>query len=294
MKLAQPNRLASRTKSARTATLHCIHYTESLSVTGDQLLFSTALQKLRLDGALALLGEKQDAASQDTPESGLQRLQSIIDGLCELSLRDPLTGCANRRHFDSVLDRELDRVARSGDVALLLMVDIDHFKQVNDRHGHLAGDAVLQHVAQALSHCIRPMDTLARYGGEEFAIVLPACQPAYGQSVAERVRQTVNALRVPIDALQTINVTVSIGGAYALQWIRSTCQLWLERADQHLYLAKSAGRNRIEIEQQPDSTVTAEEKNLLFIPELYTESKECSAEWFEALSVPTEITTDAN
>jgi len=263
-------------------------------VTGNKLLSSHALQELRLDGALALLGETQTRALASSPDDELARLQAIIDGLCELSSRDPLTGCANRRQFDAALDRELDRVARSGDMALLLMVDIDHFKQVNDQYGHTAGDAVLQHVARALAQGIRPMDTLARYGGEEFAIVLPACQPTYGHSVADRLRQSISNMRIRLDTLQEIHVTVSIGGAYALQWIRSTRQLWVERADQQLYLAKSAGRNRIEIEQQPDSTVTAEEKNLLFIPELNAQPLDGTDDWFEALSAPTDLTDGVN
>ena len=248
-----------------------------------------ALQKLRLDGALALLGEKPFTFNENgSLEEALARLQGIIDGLCDLSLRDPLTGCANRRLFDSVLHRELDRVARSGDMALLLMVDIDHFKQINDQYGHIAGDKVLQHVAHTLSQGIRPMDTLARFGGEEFAIVLPACQPAYGHSVADRLRHSVATSRIALDAQQEIDVTISIGGAYALQWIRSTRQLWIERADQQLYLSKHAGRNRIEIEQQPDSTVTAEEKNLLFIPQLSSQVHDGTDDWFEALSAPTQ------
>lgn len=253
-------------------------------MTGTTLLTPETLQQLRLDGALALLGDTETAALPTVHTSAVAHLQAIIDGLCDLSLRDPLTGTANRRHFDSILDRELDRVARSGDVALLLMVDIDHFKQVNDIYGHNIGDMVLKQVAEALTRCVRPMDTLARYGGEEFAIVLPACQPAYGQNVAERVRRTVEALRIRINPSQEIGVTVSIGGAYALQWIRSTRELWIERADQQLYLAKGQGRNRIEIEQQPDSTVTAEEKNLLFIPELSTDASTWSGDWIEALA----------
>ena len=144
-------------------------------MTGTPPLSSVALQQLRLDGALALLGETETAALPAAHTHPVGHLQGIIDGLCDLSLRDALTGTANRRHFDSILDRELDRVARSGDVALLLMIDVDHFKQVNDTYGHLIGDTVLQQVAAALAMCVRPMDTLARYGGEEFAIVLPAC-----------------------------------------------------------------------------------------------------------------------
>lgn len=257
-------------------------------MTGNPTFSASALQQLRLDGALALLGKAQSAQLPLMTADAIGHLQAIIDGLCGLSLRDTLTGTANRRQFDAVLDQELDRVARSGDVALLLMVDIDHFKQVNDQYGHNIGDAVLQQVAQALAQCVRPMDTLARYGGEEFAIVLPACQAAYGQNVAERVRRAVEALRVRISPSQELNVTVSIGGAYALQWIRSTRKLWIERADQQLYLAKDHGRNRIEIEQQPDSTVTAEEKSLLFIPELSIETSAWSGDWIEVLATPQE------
>ena len=198
-------------------------------------------------------------------------LQGLIDGLCELSLKDPLTGLANRRHFRAVLEREIDRVTRSGEAALLLMLDIDHFKKVNDTHGHLAGDVVLQSVARTLSACVRPMDTLARYGGEEFAVVLPACQAAFGRVVAERIRRAVANSIIKISPSVELSVTVSIGGAFAMQWIRSTTLLWTDRADSQLYQAKAAGRNRVNIEEQPDSTVSAEEKSLLFGP-LYTPS----------------------
>ncbi|HEY5284666.1 MAG TPA: GGDEF domain-containing protein, partial [Polyangia bacterium] len=100
-------------------------------------------------------------------------LQAVLDALCDISSRDALTGLANRRQFELALAREIDRVARSGEPALLLMVDIDHFKRVNDLHGHLVGDRVIQAVASRLTECVRPMDTVARYGGEEFAIILP-------------------------------------------------------------------------------------------------------------------------
>ena len=199
-------------------------------------------------------------------EAPLHYLQSLIDGLCELSLKDPLTGLANRRHFRAALEREIDRVTRSGEAALLLMLDIDHFKKVNDTHGHLAGDVVLQSVARTLNACVRPMDTLARYGGEEFAVVLPACQAAFGKVVAERIRRAVASTAVRISPSVELNVTVSIGGAFALQWIRSTTLLWIDRADHQLYQAKAAGRNQVHMEPQPDSTVSAEEKSLLFGP----------------------------
>jgi two-component system, cell cycle response regulator len=222
------------------------------------------LRHLRLDTAHALLGTKvhaQEDLRQHDPE---QYLQGLIDGLCDLSLRDPLTGLANRRQFTSVLEREIDRVTRSGEAALLLMLDIDHFKHVNDTHGHPAGDMVLQSLAKTLGNCVRPMDTLARYGGEEFAVILPACQSSFGFMVAERIRRAVASTPIAISPSTSLSITVSIGGAYALQWIRSTTLLWIDRADHELYRAKAEGRNRVCIESQPDSTVTAEEKSLLF------------------------------
>lgn len=218
---------------------------------------------LRLDDARALL--EHDGTELPAPGDGpTAYLQRIIDGLCELSLRDPLTGLANRRHFRAVLSREIEIVARSGNSALLLMLDIDHFKKVNDTHGHLAGDKVLQAVARCIAGCVRPQDTVARYGGEEFAIVMPDCQAAYGETVAERVRQSVAALSVPISPMINLEITTSVGGAFAPVWVRSTADLWIERADTQLYLAKAQGRNRVCIDHQQVISVSPEEKSLLF------------------------------
>ncbi len=223
-----------------------------------------ALDQLRLDDARALLERDTSLELPTRSESALEYLQKVIDGLCELSLKDPLTGLSNRRHFRSVLDRTIDMVARSGEPALLLMVDIDHFKKVNDTHGHPAGDQVLLAVAQALAKCVRPMDTVARYGGEEFAVVLPNCHTFFGVTVAERIRQTIQAMQVTIASGLVLNVTVSIGGAYAPEWVRSTAALWTERADVQLYRAKHEGRNRVILDTQQEIFVSAEEKNMLF------------------------------
>lgn len=225
---------------------------------------SVNLQQLRLEDARALLGRDESLALTEGESDGTAYLQRLIDGLCELSLKDPLTGLANRRHFRNVLDRTIEVVARSGEPALLLMLDIDYFKKVNDTHGHQAGDMVLQAVAKMLAKCVRPMDTVARYGGEEFAVVLPNCHAYFGVTIAERIRQTMQDMVVPISPTLQLNITVSIGGAYAPEWVRSTAALWTERADQQLYRAKSEGRNRVCLDQQQEIFVSAEEKNMLF------------------------------
>jgi diguanylate cyclase len=221
------------------------------------------LADARLEQALQLLAQ----SGQQPPEGDRRSaawLQELIDSLVNLSSRDALTGLANRRAFDVALAREIDRVARSGEPALLLGLDIDHFKKVNDTYGHSAGDQVLKAVSSALIDSVRPMDLVARVGGEEFAIILPNCGAAFGQTVAERVRRRVEHMPVAISPHQQIEVTVSIGGAFAPQWVRSTPALWVERADQQLYRAKAQGRNLVLLEPTAVSVVSSEERRLLF------------------------------
>jgi len=225
---------------------------------------SVELHQLQLDDARALLDHDLSINLPAPEASATAYLQSVIDGLCELSLKDPLTGLANRRHFRSVVDRAIDVVARSGEPALLLMLDIDHFKSVNDNYGHQAGDQVLQAIGKCLVGCVRPMDTVARLGGEEFAVMLPSCHTSFGTVVAERIRHNIEAMQITVAPSVSIKVTISIGGAFAPEWVRSTAALWTERADLQLYRAKAEGRNRVFLDQQQEVYVSAEEKNLLF------------------------------
>ncbi len=221
------------------------------------------MSALQFERALQLLAQSGQTPPPGDPGSPVW-LQSLVDALVELSSRDALTGLANRRAFELALAREVDRVARSGEPALLLALDIDHFKRVNDTWGHAAGDQVIKAVASALVDSVRPMDLVARVGGEEFAIILPNCASAFGETVAERVRRRVERMPVAIPLGQQVNVTVSIGGAFAPQWVRSTPALWQERADQQLYLSKAQGRNLVRLEPTAVSVVSAEEKRLLF------------------------------
>jgi len=220
--------------------------------------------QLKMGAALQLLAQSGHSLPDLKAVGSTVWLQAVIDSLCDLSSRDPLTGLANRRQFELTLSREIDRVARAGEPALVLMVDIDRFKLVNDTYGHSAGDLVIQFVAHTLLDCVRPMDTVARFGGEEFAVILPNCAPAFGQTVAERIRRRVEAGVIPLPVQGSTSITISLGGAYAPQWVRSSAPLWIERADRQLYQAKSEGRNRACLEQPPISMVSSEEKGLLF------------------------------
>jgi diguanylate cyclase len=224
---------------------------------------ATSARSLRPEVALQLLEQSGHGSLPGTPGTDAW-LQALIDALVDLSSRDALTGLANRRSFELALSREIDRVARSGEPALLLTLDIDHFKRVNDTRGHTAGDQVIRAVGRVLAETVRPMDLVARVGGEEFAIVLPSCPAAFGPQVAERIRTRVARQPVEIAPGEHVNVTVSVGGAFAPQWVRTTARLWMDRTDLQLYRAKSEGRNRCCLEPTAVPLVSAEEKGLLF------------------------------
>jgi diguanylate cyclase (GGDEF)-like protein len=218
---------------------------------------------LQLEPALQLLRQAGHVLEDgDAADTGW--LQRLIDALVEMSSKDPLTGLANRRSFEVALAREIDRVARNGEPALLLSLDIDHFKRINDSHGHAAGDEVIKGVARVLIDSVRPMDLVARVGGEEFSIILPNCPNSFGETVAERVRRRVEQTPIAIGPFDTLQCTVSVGGAFAPQWVRSTPLVWIERADQQLYRAKQQGRNLVRLEPTAASVVSSEERRMLF------------------------------
>jgi diguanylate cyclase (GGDEF)-like protein/PAS domain S-box-containing protein len=165
--------------------------------------------------------------------------------VARLATTDPLTGVANRRRFLEQLGMELDRARRFRDPATLLMLDVDHFKDVNDTHGHAAGDAVLQHLAEVSRRCLRRIDLFGRLGGEEFAILLPGTDRAGAQLLAERFRRQLEDTPA-LTAKGAIPVTVSIGIAEFGPVDRDPDAV-LARADAALYRAKQAGRNRVEV-----------------------------------------------
>lgn len=213
---------------------------------------------LDLTVALQLLRQAGHAdALQDAVHPNLQK---IIDGLCELSLRDTLTGLANTRHFLAALEQEVDRVSRSGEIALLLLLDVDRFKSINDSCGHLAGDQALRAVADVLAKNVRPMDTAARYGGDEFAVILPNCRPAAGRAIAERICEQVAQTPLLRADGSKLRLTVSIGGAHISPWRKASAKELLGKADQELYRAKAQGRNQVAMDTAVALPVSSEEK----------------------------------
>jgi len=163
-----------------------------------------------------------------------------------LTLRDPLTGTFNRRHLQERLWSEVAFARRHGTPLSLILLDIDHFKQINDLHGHAVGDAVLRQLAQALSALTRKEDVLARFGGEEFALVARGIQRNEVLAFAERVRRSVEQQRLSTQQ-DTLSFTVSIGIAHSETGADADAQTLLEAADRALYTAKDAGRNSVSI-----------------------------------------------
>jgi two-component system, cell cycle response regulator len=162
--------------------------------------------------------------------------------LVEAALRDPLTGVYNRRHFDERLAAEFAAARRHGTPLSLLVVDVDHFKQVNDTNGHLAGDALLKVVARALADGLRKEDILARYGGEEFVVIARGTDLAGGTQFAERLRERIEQAHCNWEGKQ-LRVTASIG--LAQLGAEMTVQQLIDAADRGVYQAKRNGRNQV-------------------------------------------------
>ncbi len=179
--------------------------------------------------------------------------------LLALSRTDPLTGCANRRHFLERLDIELQRQRRQSQPLSLLSLDLDHFKHVNDTHGHAAGDAVLRTVVQCLQGRLRSVDLLGRVGGEEFAVLLPATPATAAHDLADILRQRVAETLTELDG-KALQITVSIGGVSLDDPHRDVSAAeCLARADAALYQAKADGRNRVVWAQAAVERSTADE-----------------------------------
>ncbi len=173
----------------------------------------------------------------------LDELRDEFKRVRQESLVDPLTNIANRRAFDRCLESATDDYAASQQAAVLLMIDVDYFKEVNDRFGHVVGDAVLRWFAKVLKETIKGTDIPSRYGGEEFAVLLPGTSLSGARIVAENIRRRIAEQPLRVGQHQVGRVTCSIGVAGLAADMDATG--WVSLADEALYRAKQTGRDRV-------------------------------------------------
>ncbi len=241
------------------AETRALHTGEAVEAHEDGVASLALPLRLRTGGtaavvAIARAGAPFRADERDLVEYLAAQAATSIENVAlhqraeEQAVTDALTGLANRRHFEDRLSQEVERSRRSHVPAGLLMLDIDDFKQVNDRYGHIAGDTVLHEVAAALRESAREIDLAARYGGEELALILPGADLDGAGQVGERIRMVIEARELPVkgsDGLP-LRVTVSVGAA-ALGHGPEEASALVAAADEALYRAKRAGKNRTEL-----------------------------------------------
>jgi diguanylate cyclase (GGDEF)-like protein len=218
-----------------------------MSLPPDDLGPLLSVDKTELCREILELRAEVERLSREVGRRQLERmeLQQVVHELTELSLRDPLTGLYNRRGFTERLLEEVARARRYGAPLSLIMVDIDHFKRVNDTHGHSVGDIAIGHVARQLTKDRRVSDIAARYGGEELILLLPHTPRDGAYSLAERLRYQIEHAPFRAGEIQD-HLTVSIGVAVYERAMREPSDL-VEAADKAMYKSKREGRNRVSL-----------------------------------------------
>jgi diguanylate cyclase (GGDEF)-like protein len=181
-------------------------------------------------------------ALQDELRTKNRQLEEVLSKVEVLAITDPLTQLFNRRHFESVIETEFASTARYKSPASCLMIDVDHFKRVNDEYGHRAGDIVLKELSQIIKNCLRKVDIVARWGGEEFVVLLPRTKNEDAFRAASRILQAIAGYKFP-DINQ--QVTVSIGIASIPDPAIDAAEKLVDASDSAMYEAKEKGRNRI-------------------------------------------------
>ncbi len=223
-------------------------------------------------GVLVVIG---DSAGR-LPTDGYDRLQQRIVELESLSTTDRLTGAWNRMQLERIIPAEISRAERLGQPVTLVLLDIDHFKRVNDVHGHLAGDAVLKEFVARIRARMRATDSLFRWGGEEFVVLAIAVGYRGGAIMAENLRQAVEA--APFAAVGP--VTASLGVAEYTGG--ESAESWFDRADQALYAAKTGGRNRVHVDRRGASDLDVNRPDLGVLRLNWMEAYECGEPTIDA------------
>jgi diguanylate cyclase (GGDEF)-like protein/hemerythrin-like metal-binding protein len=199
----------------------------------------------------------------------MNQLRGQITDLERLSSTDRLTGAWNRAHLDRVVAAEMDRSIRFKQFVSLILIDIDHFKRVNDTYGHQAGDSVLCELVQVIGAAIRSVDMLFRWGGEEFVVLASACGYRAGATLAEKMRA-----KVEQHGFAGVgSVTISLGVAEHIA--TESAEIWFHRVDEALYRAKDGGRNRVDVDQRGSSDMWAKESGASVIRLTWQEAYEC-------------------
>ncbi len=181
---------------------------------------------------------------QDELKQKNRQLEGLLEKVEVLAITDPLTKLFNRRRFESVLEKEMKRTKRYGTPLTCMMIDIDHFKKINDKYGHHVGDIVLHDIAELISSTFRETDITARWGGEEFVVLLPQTDMENALKSATRMLETISSYQ--FNSMPDKNVTVSIGIASAPSPSIDTGETLVNTSDLAMYEAKKKGRNRIE------------------------------------------------
>jgi len=218
---------------------------------GDMKPYSQILQEANEElGKLNLSYEQlvmELKKEKDKVDAMATELKSANEKLRGLAFQDGLTGLYNRRYFEEQLEKELDRVNRYSRILSLIMIDIDHFKNINDTYGHPQGDIILSTVADVFNKSIRHPDTAARYGGEEFVVILPETNVQGAVVLAERLREAVEKLEINADT-KIIKITISLGVTeYKAEKGRKSPTEVIDTADKALYHSKETGRNKLSI-----------------------------------------------
>jgi diguanylate cyclase (GGDEF)-like protein len=179
--------------------------------------------------------------------------RGLVRRLHDMATRDGLTGAFTHRYFMDLAQREMDRAGRHGRPLTFMLADIDLFKQVNDKYGHLAGDEVLRKVAAIIRKNLRSSDVFGRYGGEEFGLVLPETLPEDGKALADRIRGDLAELSIPFgeqDITVTVTVSFGVSGCHFEDGASESLVSLFQRADKMLYKAKRGGRNRVVLAEE--------------------------------------------
>lgn len=226
-----------------------LHHTHQRLHDAHEQLYNSNLQLQILNDELRRTNEDLEQTQEELLKTQAQLCEMNAD-LGDLSTRDSLTGVHNRRHFDHSVNTEVRRAARRNGPIALLMVDIDHFKELNDTFGHQYGDICLKRVAEILASVPkRGYDVVARYGGEEFAVLMPEARTEGAARAAETIRRRVQQMELPVPEghTQAPAVTVSVGVCMCWPRIGEATDHLVQEADKALYRAKHLGRNRVEV-----------------------------------------------